>query len=97
MRKVAQRYKKTIAQLEADRAALGDEATLLAWLYVGTVSDAANDALAGKSGAGTLSFTETVETLLEDCEHLLNHASAVLDPAPTPLPRLERAWTSKAW
>jgi hypothetical protein len=96
MGKASSRYKKAIAELEAAREALDDEATLLGWLSVGEVCNASTDSLANRTGSQALSFIRTLELLREDCEHLVAYPARIADPAPVPEPRPEMAGVVRA-
>jgi hypothetical protein len=82
--KAKSRYEKAIAELEAAREALNNEATLLNWLSSGDIAEAATDALGGRCGSDpdarpVLAFTRTLEELRRDCEH----GPAILGPLAT--------------
>jgi hypothetical protein len=99
--KAHRRYLEAIAELEAAREALNNEATLIGWLRNGTASEAATDSLGGRSGMdasgrGVVSFGQTLEVLREDVQDLMAYASPD-DKPPTGEPRRELAWTSKGW
>jgi hypothetical protein len=93
--KAGSRYEKAIFELEAAREALDGEATLLGWLSVGNVCNAATDALGGVAGAQALSFTRMLDALREDCEHLVAYPARVADAAPVLEPNRALAWMGK--
>jgi hypothetical protein len=86
--KAENRYEAAITELEAARAALSDEVTLLNWLTSGEISEAAMDALGGPRGFSdpdgrpVLAFSRTLEELRRDCEHLAEHPGTVDNPIP---------------
>jgi hypothetical protein len=93
--KAAARYRSAIAELSAARAALSDEATLLAWLATAgrRHDEAATDALGGRLGAEPggrppVGFSIVLEELAADCENLIAHPSAY-DASPAPPANLE--------
>lgn len=87
------RYQAAIAELEAARDSLGNEATLVAWISSGALEDAAMDLLGGRAtaiaGRKRVSFSRTLAELRRDCEQLAEHP--VTRDEPMPEPRLEMA------
>jgi hypothetical protein len=67
--KAKSRYEKAIAELEAAREGLKNEATLLNWLSTGDIGEASSP----------LAFTRTLEELHRDCEHLADAHPATRD------------------
>jgi len=67
------RYEASIAELEAAREGLGNEATLASWLDRGEISEAANDALGGGRRGDdrpVMAFSRAIAELRADAEHL---------------------------
>jgi hypothetical protein len=88
-----QRYRDAISELEAGRAALSAEASLISWLDSGSSADAASDPLGGRtgidaSGRPAMSFSRTIEELRRDAEHLAEYPVARDDPVAEPRPEL---------
>lgn len=88
------RYEDAIAELEAAREGLSNEATLISWLDSGTIESAAMDLLGGRStieaNRTPVSFGRTVDELRRDCEHLAAYPVSRSDPHPEP--RFELAY-----
>jgi hypothetical protein len=89
------RYEDAIAELEAARDALSNEASLIAWLDSGASADAASDPLGGRIGADAqgrqpLSFARTIEALRQDAANIAEYP--VSHDAPAAELRHELAW-----
>jgi hypothetical protein len=94
--KAKSRFERAIAELEAAREALNNEATLLNWLSSGDVGEAAMDALGGRRGSDpdgrpVLAFSRTLEELRRDCEYLASFDSSQREqPVRLALERMQR-------
>jgi hypothetical protein len=87
------RYADAIAEIEAARDSLSDEAALVGWLDGGAGIAAATDSLGGRIGAlpgegQPLSFALVLDELRRDLEHLVAHPVSRDDPQPRPRPEL---------
>jgi hypothetical protein len=87
------RYADAIAEIEAARDSLSDEAALVGWLDGGAGIAAATDSLGGRIGAvpgeeQPLSFALVLDELRRDLEHLVEHPVSRHDPQPRPRPEL---------
>lgn len=67
--KAKSRYEEAIAELEAAREGLKNEATLLNWLSTGDIGETSSP----------LAFTGTLDELRRDCEHLADAHLATRD------------------
>jgi chromosome segregation ATPase len=86
--KAQSRYTDAIAELEAARDALSGEASLCVWVSSGSasVAEAASDPLSGRvgidaAGKSAMSFSQVLEELRRDAEHLAAHPVEHDEPA----------------
>jgi hypothetical protein len=89
------RYLDAIAELDAARDALSDQAALITWLDTGAGAAAASDPLGGRVGHGAtgrppISFARVLEALRADADAIAEHPATRDEPAASP--RLELAW-----
>ena len=87
LQRARDRYGKATKELADAREEISNEATLARWLGDGNLTDAANDALAGRSGSDPsgrpgLAFTRVIEALEEDAAHLTGQPDRRQDPPP---------------
>jgi hypothetical protein len=89
------RYAKAVDELESAREAASDQATLLNWILTGDISEAAGNALAGRTGnepdgRPALIFTRVLDELRRDVDYLAGNPAAGRG-GPQPEPQFHRA------